>query len=48
MKESEDIPTETTYEAVPEWVTERVLHEDKTHITGLTKNDPPIMLPNEP
>ena len=36
------------YEAVSEWVTERVLREDKNHSTGLTMSDPPIMVPNEP
>ena len=28
------------YEAVSEWVTERVLREDKTHSSGLTVSDP--------
>ena len=28
------------YEAVSEWVSERVLHEDKSHSTGLTMSDP--------
>ena len=36
------------YEAVSECVTERVLREDKSHSTGLTMSDPPIMVPNEP
>ena len=36
------------YEAVYEWVTERVLREDKTHSTGLTMSDPDILVPNEP
>ena len=31
-----------------EWVTERVLREDKSHSTGLTMSDPQIMVPNEP
>ena len=29
-----------TYEAVSEWVTERVVCEDKSHSTGLTMSDP--------
>ena len=29
-----------TYEAVSEWVTERVLREDKSHSTGLKMSDP--------
>ena len=33
---------------VSEWVTERVLCEDKTHSTGLTMSDPQIMVSNEP
>ena len=36
------------YEAVSQCVTERVLCEDKTHSTGLTKSDPDILVPNEP
>ena len=36
------------YEAVYEWVTERVFREDKTHSTGLTMSDPDILVPNEP
>ena len=36
------------YEAVFEWVTERVLLEDKTHSSGLTMSDPKIIVPNEP
>ena len=35
------------YGAVSEWVTERVLCEDKTHSTELTMSDPHIMLPNK-
>ena len=35
-------------EAVSEWVTERVLREDKSHTAGLTMSDPQIMVPNEP
>ena len=37
-----------TYEAGSESVTERVLHEDKTHSTGLTISDPNILVSNEP
>ena len=36
------------YKAVSESVTERVLLKDKSHSTGLTISDPPIMVPNEP
>ena len=36
------------YEAVSEWVTEKVLRGDKNHSTGLTMSDPQIMVPNEP
>ena len=36
------------YEAVYEWVTERVLREDKTNSTGLTMSDPDILVPSEP
>ena len=36
------------YEAVYEWVTERVLREDKTQSTELTMSDPDILVPNEP
>ena len=37
------------YEAdMSEWVTERVLREDKSHSIGLTMSDPYIMVPNEP
>ena len=36
------------YEALSELVTERVLREDKSHSTGLTMNDPKIMVLNEP
>ena len=35
-------------EAVSEWVTERVLREDKNLSTWLTMSDPQIMMPNEP
>ena len=35
------------YEAVSEWVTERVLREDKSHSTGLTMRDPDILVPYE-
>ena len=36
------------YKAVFEWVTERVLCEDKTPSTGgLTMSDPDILVPNE-
>ena len=34
------------YEAVYEWVTERVLREDKTHSSGLTVSDPDMLVPN--
>ena len=36
------------YEAVSEWVTGKVLREDKTHSTGLSMSDPNILVPNEP
>ena len=35
------------WEAVSKWVTERVLHEDKNHNTGLAMIDPPIMVQNK-
>ena len=35
------------YEAVSEWVTERVLRADKTPSTGLTMSDLDILVPNE-
>ena len=42
------VGTTLMYEAVSEWVTERLLHEDKNHSTWLTMSDPKIMVPNEP
>ena len=41
------ILTKKVYEAVSEWVTERVLREDKTHSTGLTMSDLDILVPKE-
>ena len=35
------------YEAVSEWVTEIVLHEDKNHSTGLTMSELQIKAPND-
>ena len=40
--------TKSLYEAVSEWVTGRILCEDKTHITGLAISDPDILVPKEP
>ena len=36
-----------SYEAVSEWVTEKVSCEDKTHSTGLTMSVPDILVQNE-
>ena len=41
-------PIVSQYEAVSEWVTERVLCEEKNHSTGLPMSDPHIMVPNKP
>ena len=51
FKEDRDSVTElvtTVYEAVSEWVTGRLLCEEKTHITGLTISDPNILVQKEP
>ena len=36
------------YEALSEWVKERVLREDKTDRTGLKMSEPDILVPNVP
>ena len=35
------------YGAISEWVTERVLREDKIHSTGLTISDFDMLVPND-
>ena len=38
----------SSYEEVSEWVTERVLREDRNQSTGLTMSEPQNMVPNDP
>ena len=42
------LPLAQLYKTVSEWVTGRLLREDKTHITGLTINNPDILVPKQP